>query len=101
MECTIKKPIKTQCKTPHPQPFSPEYRGEGSNIKRCLTSPLCPSTKLSNGYTTYVAVVDPNGVFSGSTFGDGGVRFLSSNMDLENLRALFTASGGDKVNTDF
>ena len=28
---------------------------------------MCPSTKLSNGYTTYVAVVDPNGVFSGPT----------------------------------
>lgn len=124
---------------------------------------MCPSRNLPNGFTTYVAIVDPNGVFTGDVatkfqditdrlsstlmvvetadekavhwmqpndtdlnayiaaltgpgtpigrqahvgggnvlFGDGSVRFLSSNMDLENLRALFTASGGDKVSTDF
>ena len=36
IEFTIKKPIKTQCKTPHPQPLSPSTgRGEQEQ-KMCI-----------------------------------------------------------------
>jgi len=49
--------------------FSKPWDHPDNGILRELNIPtfMCPSTKLSNGYTTYVAVVDPNGVFSGST----------------------------------
>ncbi len=53
IEFTIKKPIKTQCKTPHPQPLSPstgEYRARGARSKDvdaasrcdCRTRPSTP-----------------------------------------------------------
>jgi type II secretory pathway pseudopilin PulG len=145
--------------------FSKPWDHPDNGILRELNIPtyMCPSTKLSNGYTTYVAVVDPNGVFSGSnptkfqdikdglsntlmvvetteakavrwmepndtdlnafiaavsgplppndrhahpgvsvvTFGDGSVRFLSSNTPVETLQAFVTLNGGERVNTDF
>jgi type II secretory pathway pseudopilin PulG len=145
--------------------FSKPWDHPNNDILRELNIPtfMCPSTKLSNGYTTYVAVVDPNGVFSGPTpnnfldikdglsntlmvvetteakavhwmepndtdlntfiaaltgpvppndrhahpggsvitFGDGSVRFLSSNTPVETLRAIVTLNGGETIKSDF
>ncbi|MCF7961714.1 MAG: DUF1559 domain-containing protein [Pirellula sp.] len=49
--------------------FSKPWDHPDNEFIRELNVPtfMCPSTKLPNGYTTYVAVVAPNGVFSGPT----------------------------------
>ena len=123
----------------------------------------CPSTDVPKGFTTYVAIVDQQGVFSGSgqtkvreitdgtsntllvgettkskavhwmdpsdsdldsfiaaltgpdiptdrrahvggsnvVFVDGSVRFLSSRISEESLRAMVTRDGGEKVIADY
>jgi hypothetical protein len=82
---------------PHPNPLSPEYRGEGLEVAMRNSKRLHLPKRMTPLQPRAFTLIE---LLAGGVqflFGDGGVRLVTFDVDANPLAALMTPDGGEEV----